>query len=170
MTETIQEKPPVFGFMGIVHVPDLGHCGGYLMVNSLGRPVEFHCTAPVTENRAEQILFGQTYSSYLYCDQIGKALLDKAKKTARLIFVNDPRLDGIKQHAAAPILLVSEKSTEASRQPQLEIEEFPLTILTGQENSSLIKSLCLSLAKSIPLDEPFERITQAIDEAQAVVR
>ena len=42
----------VFGFLTAVDTPTHGLFGGYLVVDSLGRPLEFHCTAPVKVTRA----------------------------------------------------------------------------------------------------------------------
>jgi len=50
----------VFGFLTAVDSPLHGLFGGYLVVDSLGRPLEFHCTAPVKVSRAQQILYGPT--------------------------------------------------------------------------------------------------------------
>ena len=52
--------------------------GGYLVLNATGRPLEFHCTAPVKANRAQQILFGPTLESFLYGEQIGQTLVAKS--------------------------------------------------------------------------------------------
>ena len=46
-----------FGFLTAVDTPTHGLFGGYLVVDSLGRPLEFHCTAPVKVTRAQQILY-----------------------------------------------------------------------------------------------------------------
>src|ERR1700674_2968908 len=65
------------GFFTVLEHGQHGLVGGYLILNSSGRPLEFHCTAPIKPNRAQQILFGPTLESYLYGEQIGQALLGK---------------------------------------------------------------------------------------------
>ena len=44
------------GFLTVVDGGDTGCIGGYLVLNMGGRPLEFHCTAPVRANRSQQIL------------------------------------------------------------------------------------------------------------------
>ena len=40
------------GFLTVLEHEHLGLVGGYLILNTAGRPLEFHCTAPVKPNRA----------------------------------------------------------------------------------------------------------------------
>ena len=42
-----------------------------MLLNLAGRPLEFHCTAPVKPNRVQQILYGPSLQPYLYGEQIG---------------------------------------------------------------------------------------------------
>src|SRR5262245_14044627 len=69
------------GFLSIVENAELGLIGGYLLLNAAGRPLEFHCTAPVKANRTQEILYGPTLKPYLYGEQIGQTLLGKSKLT-----------------------------------------------------------------------------------------
>ena len=46
------------GFLTVVPHEQHGLFGGLLILDSGGRPLEFHCTAPVKTNRAQEILFG----------------------------------------------------------------------------------------------------------------
>ena len=56
--KTQKVSQPVLGFLTVLEHPQHGLFGGYLLLNLAGRPVEFHCTAPVKPNRAQQILYG----------------------------------------------------------------------------------------------------------------
>lgn len=47
------------GFLTVVEHKQHGLFGGYLVLNQVGRPLEFHCTAPVKPNRAQEILYGR---------------------------------------------------------------------------------------------------------------
>jgi hypothetical protein len=58
------------GFLTIEEDQQCGHCGGYLLLNTSGRPLEFHCTAPVKRNRAQEVLYGPTLKPFLYGDLI----------------------------------------------------------------------------------------------------
>ena len=51
---------PALGFLTVVEHPQHGLFGGYLLLNHGGRPLEFHCTAPIKPNRAQEILYGPT--------------------------------------------------------------------------------------------------------------
>ena len=57
---------PTFGFLTVVESAAHGVFGGYLLVDVLGRPVEFHCTTPVKVTRAQQILYGATLHGHLH--------------------------------------------------------------------------------------------------------
>ena len=63
---------PAIGFLTAVEHAEYGFFGGYLIVNAAGRPLEFHCTAPVKATRAQEILYGPTLRDYLY-EQIAPA-------------------------------------------------------------------------------------------------
>ena len=56
-----------------------GLFGGYLVLNLLGRPLEFHCTAPVRPNRAQEILYGPTLDPYLCGERIGQTLVGEVQ-------------------------------------------------------------------------------------------
>ncbi len=175
MNESKSQKPNTFGFLTILEVPELGHCGGLLLVNSIGRPIEFHCTAPINENRAKKILYGETYDAYLHCDQIGKALIAKSKLVPTVFVVDIPQLALLGKDIPTPILNIRKLSgnqpvDESQSRFSFDVGGFTLTAANTIENRSKIKSAIQQLSTSIPLDEPFERIAQAIDEAQAVVR
>ena len=71
------------GFLTVVEHAELGLLGGYLLLNAAGRPLEFHCTAPVKPNRAQEILYGPTLKPFLYGEQIGQTLLTRSKLTPR---------------------------------------------------------------------------------------
>ena len=165
-----------FGYLTIVHVEAIGHCGGLLLVNSLGRPIEFHCTAPVQENRAQRILYGKTYESFLYCEQIALALIGKAKTSVDILFIEREQLQGFARLANQPVLMLTPvdqpKNEIAENSEASKVGKFSLSSQSSLDASQLklIKSHSEFLAKSIPVEEPFERILMAIEEAQAVVR
>ena len=76
---------PHLGFLTVLDQGPQGLFGGYLVTNMAGRPIEFHCTAPIKPNRAQEILYGPTLEPYLYGEQIGQTLLGKA--TAKPVLV-----------------------------------------------------------------------------------
>ena len=47
----------------------MGYLAAISSLNLAGRPLEFHCTAPIKPNPAQQILYGPTLESFLYGEQ-----------------------------------------------------------------------------------------------------
>src|SRR5687768_7792332 len=95
-------KSPAIGFLTVVEHAEFGLFGGYLLLNAAGRPLEFHCTAPVKPDRALEILYGPTLDGYLY-ERIADALLAKAKAAPLLVCTDLPALS---QSASAEFPLV----------------------------------------------------------------
>ena len=79
-----------FGYLSAVESAEHGFFGGYLLVSPLGRPVEFHCTAPVRPSRAQEILYGPTLRPYLLGEQIAGTLLSKAQLRPQIILTDQP--------------------------------------------------------------------------------
>src|SRR5262245_49628291 len=77
-----------FGYLSVVKSAEHGYFGGYLIVCGLGRPLEFHCTAPIRPSRAQQILYGPTLEPYLAGEQICGALLEIAKLKPTVILTD----------------------------------------------------------------------------------
>ena len=95
-----------YGYLSAIHAPDHGYFGGYLIISLLGRPLEFHCTAPVRPSRAQQILYGPTLDAYLLGDQISVTLLEAAKLTPGLILTDQDVALGIRPRIGVPVVLV----------------------------------------------------------------
>ena len=169
--------PPVdaFGFMTVIEVPSLGHCGGLLVVSRIGRPLEFHCTAPVGPNRAQEIMYGATYKEFLYSEQIGMALVHKTKTKPGLFLADCGDLLPISKLIDIPIILVEEKNA-ADPISGRGLENFTVKnqricfVDSSLKQREWIRSSAELFARSVPLEEPFERIRQAIEEAHKVIR
>ncbi|GAB6164206.1 hypothetical protein JCM19992_02060 [Thermostilla marina] len=99
--------------MTVVEYEELGHVGGYLVVNGLGRPLEFHCTAPVQPTKAQQILYGPTFRGYLYGERIARTLFENAKSTPVLVCVDLPELLELGDHVSVPVALSSREANGA---------------------------------------------------------
>ena len=143
-------SPPCLGFLTVVEHADLGLLGGYLILNTAGRPLEFHCTAPVKPGRAQEILYGPTLRPYLYGEQIGQTLLSGSKLTPLLICTDCPPMLALRDHTDLPVALVSEAAGEMDRQIIHQHKPFE--------------------ARDLDLAEPFTRIREALDEAQKSAR
>jgi hypothetical protein len=170
-----------FGFLDVVELPSVGYCGGLLIVSQLGRPLEFHCTAPVVINRAQQILYGQTYRGFLCTEQIGAALIDKAKHVPTAYLISDPDLLPISEVVDPPVVMAGIKKAAGTEFDGVGLKSFAVQEQTywavNVHAASQAKVSVEALAdcvnrfhKKLPIDEPFERIACAIEEAHAVLR
>ncbi len=97
---------PAIGFLTVTRDADQGLFGGYLVLNFLGRPLEFHCTAPVRPNRAQAILYGPTFDPYLGGERIGQALLEKSKAAPQIVLTDCPPAMAARCFVATPMVLV----------------------------------------------------------------
>lgn len=168
-------QPAKYGFITIVDVPELGHAGGLLVLSPKGRPIEFHCTAPVAENKTQKILYGQTYQVFLFCDQIGSALVEKSRSKPELLVTDRPELMALGNMSSTPVVKLCQQ-IEANARDATVSSGFDINGETIETNISDLQQAqwaeiaCREFAKSLPLIEPFERIKLAIDEAGAVSR
>ncbi|GAB6186869.1 hypothetical protein [Thermopirellula anaerolimosa] len=94
------------GFLSVLTPSEVGFVGGYLILNGVGRPLEFHCTTPVKPTRAQEILYGNSLQPYLCAEQIGPALITKAKTPVALICVDRWELLDLADHAGTPVAAV----------------------------------------------------------------
>lgn len=148
---------PIFGFYSVMDIEAIGFCGGYLVLNEIGRPLEFHCTLPVKPERSQEILYGTSLRHFLFCEHIGPPLIGKARNPASIILVNQPPALQLSQHIAADVALISVDENAA---PQIKASDMA-------QAPALERRLSIA---AFDLTEPFERIATAIDEAHAATR
>ena len=72
------------GFLVVVQ-ENGAYVGGYLVVNSLGRPLEFRLSSAVQPNKVQQVLYAGTLAPYVCGELIGKTLVEKAGVPVRLV-------------------------------------------------------------------------------------
>jgi hypothetical protein len=180
---------PVIGFLTVVEHPQHGLFGGYLVLNMAGRPVEFHCTAPVKPNRAQQILYGPTLDSFLYGEQIGATLLGHAKSTPIAICTDREPVLALSEVTDLPVVLVfppddlaGPSSVSAGGQtvlrldaahprgPRLQSFELGRNRLALARPDEEGRKRLADAAEALDLFEPFTRIREAIEEAQQAAR
>ena len=94
------------GFLTVVQDPQQGLFGGHLVLNPAGRPLEFHCTAPIRPNRAQQILYGPTLEPYLFGEQIGQTLLATAKIEPQVVCTDRRPALAVRAFVSMPVVLV----------------------------------------------------------------
>lgn len=184
MASSSNTPPPAIGFLTVVEEPSQGLVGGYLLLNSAGRPLEFHCTTPVNANRPQQILYGAALLPYLYGEQIGQALVAKGRSAPRLICTDVAPALSVRDFSATPVALV------VGIDPKLndrEGEQFVAKVMSAarcreigrgetwraglplahEKDAEPTNSALGTLAADFDLAEPFERIREALHEMQA---
>lgn len=95
------------GFLTVLEHAKHGLFGGYLVLNATGRPLEFHCTAPIRPNRAQEILYGPTLEPFLYGEQIGRTLLRKSKVKTAFVCTDREAVLAVRDHVSLPVALVT---------------------------------------------------------------
>ncbi len=181
-----------FGFLTVSDAPDQGLIGGYLVLNPVGRPLEFHCTAPVRPNRAQEILYGPTLRPYLYGEQIGRALLERAGTPPALVFTDVEPALAVRDVVPVPVVFVipdEQPSAESGRILRLDsahagppqacwprLHRFAVgsqqlgVPQIHREDEQVVFDLWQADAEAFDLAEPFGRIREAIEEARRTAR
>jgi len=179
--------PVTVGFLTVAEHQPHGLFGGLLVVDASGRPLEFHCTAPVKTNRAQEILFGPTLESYLYGEQIGHTLFASAKHSPLIACTDRGPVLAMRAHVEVPVVLIEPAGGQAAsasnpQGPQLRLDtahprgprlvsfslgrhKLALEADHAGEQAAVLAQL-EPLAARWDLAEPFTRIREAIDEAQ----
>lgn len=167
------------GFLTAVTHRQLGAFGGYLILNKNGRPLEFHCTAPVKANRAQEILYGNTLQDYLYGDVLAQTLLDRGVLQPTIVCTDRRAILAARKGAKMPLLRIlkdgpeeSSPDTEAETASDKPDEGFRLginrvsTAPDHPTDKDEAATLLGDLVERFDLAEPFVRIREAIKEAQ----
>jgi len=166
---------------------ELGLIGGYLLLNASGRPLEFHCTAPVRPNRAQEILYGPTLAPYLYGEQIGRTLLTKSKSQPLFVCTDVEAVLAARSFVSIPLAFVeaadqSQRSATRNRldsahrstppPPSRRLVEFQLAQQRAavpadhEHDRDEVLRHWHGRAADLDLAEPFTRLHEAIEEAQ----
>ncbi|GIW90688.1 MAG: hypothetical protein KatS3mg109_1120 [Pirellulaceae bacterium] len=106
MSQLTPNEGSLLGFLTVVESSEWGCTGGYLLISGSGRPVEFHCTAPVRVTRAQEILYGPTLRPVLFGEQMGRALLDKARRKPACICTDLAEILALRPMVDLPVVMV----------------------------------------------------------------
>lgn len=169
------------GFVTVRHHPIHGYFGGYLIVNSLARPLEFHCTLPLQPTRAQQILYGSTLSEFVCGEQIARALVTKAKGTPQVLFSDTLAVLTLRHMQSIPMGVIEFPNAESSSlpRPECERESYHRFKAFGKQFSVLpefaddaseIQGLFDAQKSPLDLLEPFGRIEEALMEAHPATK
>ena len=107
------ETIPLLGFLTVIDHSRAGFIGGLLVLNPVGRPVEFHCTQPLKPNRAQEILFGNTLEPYLFGEQIAQALVHKTNQHIGFLFTELPGVLALQDFVKQPVIYVPQLNSES---------------------------------------------------------
>jgi hypothetical protein len=189
MSNSELKSKPALGFLTIIDNPQHGLFGGYLILNTSGRPLEFHCTAPIKPNRAQEILYGPTLEAFLYGEQIGQTLLKQSSLQPLVICTDREPALNVRQYISLPMVLVlppEQSVTIESDERILRIDRphgsgpnllrFELgrnrlaLPVRAEDERRIVEERLGELVDTFDLAEPFGRIREAIEEAQLAVR
>lgn len=171
------------GFVSVRQHIDHGYIGGYLIVNAMARPLEFHCTMTVRPSRAQVLLYGPTIDDFVCGEQIAKALFTKAKVSPQLVFTDTIPCLAVSCVSDVPIVGIAgpdnSHTTTTLLRPsntQLAIEPFEVGHSRYQRaaSSNQVEEVtvdCLQqLSERFDLMEPFSRIIEALMEAHPMIK
>jgi hypothetical protein len=163
------QKPtpgPCIGFLTAAE-SELGIVGGYLLLTAAGRPLEFHCTAPVKASRVQEILYGPTLRPFVYSEQIAKTLLAKSRLKPVAVCTDAAEMLAVRESVEIPVVQVLAEAAECG---------FPLgrnrvsTTPGHAGDEEAIGRAWPPEAEHLDLLEPFTRIREALEEAQRCAR
>ena len=160
-----------FGYLSAVHSAEHGYFGGYLLVSPLGRPVEFHCTAPIQPSRAQEILYGPTLQPYLLGEQIAGTLLTKAQSRPQIILTDQATVLCHRPKLTVPLVRLHpvDSVAGASTSHPLLVSGHAIELSPGYDSDRDTSiALLTTLSQHVELAEPFQRIHEAIREAQRI--
>jgi hypothetical protein len=195
MTRENRCRETTFGYLSALESLEHGFFGGYLLISLRGRPLEFHCTAPVRPNRAQQILYGPMLHPYLLGEQIGGALVREAAIVPQLILTDQVAVLSLRSQIETPIVYVlnvggsagpanrpgqgdiapaesassGEGSEHAGISGRFQLHGHACELAPGYESDcELVLKPLAELVQYVELVEPFDRIHEAIREAQRI--
>lgn len=179
MSASTGKNVSAIGFLTAIEHAEHGLFGGYLILNTSGRPLEFHCTAPVKANRAQEILYGPTLRPFLFGEQIGQTLLAKAKIAPLLVCTDMEPILAAREFSEVPLLLVLESTNATVEQDRS--ATLTKTFELGCRRARVLRSHSgdedvvkdrwqVAHIDSLDLLEPFTRIREALEEAQKTAR
>lgn len=160
-----------FGYLTAIESAGHGYFGGYLVISALGRPLEFHCTAPIRPSRAQQILYGPTLEPYLLGEQISTALLNVAKLKPCVILTDcAAAIEARDKYPSPGVLLLDNVPSDCVALPgQFNIAAHWFQLPAGYEaDEAAVVEALTQLSAHVDLAEPFGRIREAINEAQRI--
>ena len=168
MSASCAKPAPSIGFLTVVSHDTLGVAGGYLLLNAAGRPLEFHCTAPVKASRVQEILYGPTLKPFLYGEQLAQTLIGKSRLRPIVVCTDSQEVLAAREVIDVPMALVA---VEANGLAGFSLGQNQVyTTLEFANDQRLVRDAWPLQAEHLDLLEPFTRIREALEEAQRIAR
>lgn len=169
----LSDAPEALAYYTVTQNERTGWTGGLLVLNHTGRPLEFQCTLPVRPSRAHEILYGPTLQEHLIGEVIAPVLFKKCRTPIAMICCDQPESFRVRERIDVPVALAVE-AAEAEEGP-ISIDTVPdtetipfakghLCVLSHQGDR--VRALSDRFRDFPDLVEPFDRIREAIREAQ----
>jgi hypothetical protein len=94
------------GFLTVIDQSPSGLTGGYLVLNKAGRPLEFHCTMPISPEKIQKILYGDMLLPFLYGERIAQTLINRSKLPVFSVLTNHADILPVQSLVSTPIIYV----------------------------------------------------------------
>ncbi|MGN6135370.1 MAG: hypothetical protein ACTHOU_12780 [Aureliella sp.] len=181
MANPSADVPKTLGFCTVRAHAEHGFFGGYLILNTHARPLEFHCTLPVKPSRAQEILYGRTLPDFVCGEQIAKALTSKAKLMPQLVLTDCSAVLALSRVSDLPVACLNSGSSptrtanipacDSTRLRTIKLGEHSVAILSDDLHAEdRLRKLWQALDLAIDLGEPFQRIEEALMEAHPIMK
>jgi hypothetical protein len=184
--------PVSIGFLSAIE-HDSCLLAGLLVLNLVGRPIEFHCTSPVKPTRSHEVIYGPTLRSFLLADHIAPTLIANLKTLPELFCCDWVEFTETPNREEQFVFLDSSENVvedvPAHDSQQFRVDQ-PHAVLLGPRWQKLFSFQCAGrqlwlnskdparqttvkqqvteLVSQIDLLEPFERIHNAIRESHGI--
>lgn len=164
-----------------------GWTGGLLLLNQGGRPLEFQCTLPVRPTRAHEILYGVTLRQHLIGEVIGPLLIEKCRNPISLLCCDQSEARALAAAASFPIATIGPEPELAGEHELAPDTAAAFPTLTAKSDAmrtvwlagsplvvadtdlQRVEAVIAQLSDLPDAVEPFERIREAIKEAQSQI-
>jgi hypothetical protein len=173
---------PTIAYYTVVDDERTGWTGGLLLLNKGGRPLEFQCTLPVRPTKAHEILYGVTLRQHLIGEVIGPLLIQKCRTPISILCCDQWDSLSLASTAGFPVAIVREaiesstrEKTTANAMPESFEDSMATVLLAGsrllvpENRVEPVREIASQLTDLPDAVEPFERIREAIKEAQSQI-
>lgn len=150
--------------------------GGILVIDVMGKPLEFRCTSPIQPNAVQKTLYGNTLRPHIAVELIAIPLLKAVSEKPHIILIRQAEFFDTRMSIEAPVLLLAKQGaalavsddnkpkskTEMIHHPSGKFDPVLVTphwkYIDDLHATELLKTSCTS----IDLLEPFDRIDKAL--------